>query len=197
MPAVRVLVDGSPVATLSPMAFGVMSVSVSGTKTDEPFAHLHVSGSSHPENALSKYLVWVSDQPLTPGQVVSVEFLPEGTDSHAGKTIDELFPEADSSPQHPEPPFAEVIEELRAKPRLHERFAFELETSEGTKYTGESPQTAHGFGFNVLWNWMRPERISVALHTYTLEDLEERRHLNDLIREYVPVGGSARLKLVL
>ena len=196
MAAVRVFLDGSPVATLSPMAFGVMSVSVSGTKIEQPFAHLEVSGSSHPEGAPSEYLTWVSELALAPGQEVSVALLPGAPNSHAGKTIDELFPHAEAEPPALERSFAEVISELRSRPRLHERFAFALETSSGTKYEGEAPPEAHGFGFSVLWNWLRPERVSVSLHTYTLDDLAERRALNDLVREYIPIDGTARLTLV-
>ena len=133
---------------------------------------------------------------MASGQEVSVALLADAPNSHAGKTIDELFPETKAEPPAPERSFAELMEELRARPRLHERFAFALETSGGTKYEGEAPSSAHGFGFSVLWNWLRPERVSVSLHTYTLDDLTERRSLNDLVREYIPIGGMARLTLV-
>jgi hypothetical protein len=172
-----------------------MSASVGGTKIDDEFAHLEVSGSNHPDGEPSTYLVWVNELPLHPGQVVTVELVDNAVASHQGKTIDELFPEESEAPA-PEKTVAEVVQDLRLRPQLRTRQAFRLESSNGTRFEGEGPLSAHGFGFTALWNWTRPERMSASLHTYTLYGLVDRAPVDDLVREYISVGGWVRLELV-
>lgn len=196
MPALQVSVDGRPVATVATEGYNVVSVNVAGTKTDEPFAHLDVSGGIYPDDGPSTYLVWVNELALRPGQVVTVSLLESATSSHSGKTIAELFPDQTHEEPTPSKAISEVVEELRLRPRLHDRYAFVFATSNGTNYAGEAPASAHGFGFSVLWNWLQPERVSTSLHTYTLDDLKERGSMNYLAREYILAEGEARLDLV-
>lgn len=192
----RVLVDGNVVAVLSPETYGVMAASVRGTKIDKDLASLDVTGGNYPDGEPSTYLTWVNELPLAPGQVVAMELVDNAPTSHAGKTIDELFPDEAVEATDPDKTFAEIVEELRLRPQFRNRFAFRLETSNGTQFEGEAPGSTHGFALSVLWNWTRPERVSASLHTYTLDDLAARAPVNDLVREYISVGGWIRLELV-
>jgi hypothetical protein len=197
MPALQVFVDGKAVATVVPQPHGIMSVSVHGARTEDPFAHLDVSGGNYPDGEGSTYLTWIDNLPLHPGQSVSVSFVESGEQSHGGRTIEELYPDEPKDAQ--ETPFKsipEVIDDLRMKPCLHKRYAFRLVTSGGTEYIGEAPDDAHSFTFSVVWNWVRPERVSLSLHTYSLDALAIRGPVNDLVREYLAFGGSAHLELV-
>lgn len=196
MPAIRVLVDDSVVAALSPEAFGVLSASVAGTKVDADLARLEVSGGNHPDGQPSTYLIWVNELPLCAGQAVTVELVDKAPTTHAGKTIDELFPNVETDAATPDKTLEEIVQELRLRSRIRDHFAFALTTSNGTQFEGEAPLVAHGFAFTVLWNWTQPERVSVSLHTYTLDGLLDRSPVDDLVREYIPVGGWVRFELV-
>lgn len=197
MPALRVSIDGTALATVCTDGYDVVSVHVSGTRVDKIPADLHVSGGSHPEDRESAYLMWVNDVPVQRGQVVTVSVLETAPTSHPGKTIDELYPPAEP---------LEVIEnfkpteamfaELRSRPRLQEKLAFKLEPSAGTCFAGELAPEEHGFGFSVLWNSFRPNRVSVSLHAYTLEGLQNGDPFNNHVSERLQSGGMVRFQLI-
>lgn len=196
MPALSVSIDGVTLATVSTDGFDVMSVRASGTRIDDSLATLDLSGGSYPEIGESTYLTWINDVPLEIGQVVTVTFLEAASSSHPGKTIEELFPDEPPSTQTDFKPKAEMFAELRAMPVLRDRFFFQLDSSPGTTFTGETAPDAHGFSFTVLWNSSNPERARVSLHSYTLSDLEARGPTNNHAEEKLHYGGWVRFELV-
>jgi len=196
MPALQVSVDGKPVTTVDTHGLNVLTVSVGGTKVDEPFASLGVRGGSYPDEGPSTHLIWVNEIPLKQGQVVSVSLLTSSSTSNEGKTIEELFPDEPPEETEAARELNEIFNELREMPRLRDSFAFSFTTSQGGSYVGSAPSSAHGFSLSVIWNWLHPERVSASLHTYTLDDLQERKSLNYLASEFIPVGQSVHLELV-
>jgi len=194
MPALDITLDGASIATVSTDAFNVMSVNVGGTLVDEEYPSLDVSGGSYPEDAASTYLSWVCHQVLQPGQRIKVTFLESAASSHAGKTIDELFPDEPPSAQTDFTPTDEMMCELRAKPKRREKFSFHLTSSNGKAFDAETQPDEHGFGFSVLWNSYQPERARVSLHSYTLESLENRGPMNSHVREQLGYGDSVELQ---
>jgi hypothetical protein len=125
-----------------------------------------------------------------------VTFAESGAQSHRGKTVDELYPDEPEDLKVTPLSIQESIDELRMKPRLHDRYAFRLVTTGGTEYNGQAPDDAHSVTFSVVWNWLRPERVSLSLYTYSLDALATRGPVNDLARAYLPLGGSASLELI-
>lgn len=196
MPALSVSIDGVTLATVSMDGYDVMSVRAAGTRIDDGLATLDLSGGSYPEFGESTYLTWISDVPLQTGQVVTVTFLETASSSHAGKTIEELFPDEPPSTQTNFKPTAEMFAELRAMPTLRDRFSFRLASSSGTNFAGETAPDEHGFGFTVLWNSSNSERARASLHSYTLNNLEARGPMNNHFEEKLHYGGWVRFEIV-
>jgi hypothetical protein len=92
-------------------------------------------------------------------------------------------------------PTRELFEELRSRTRLREGFRFELATSGGTEYVGETGPEEHGFGFTILWNSHRPGRASLSLHSYTIDNLERREPMRDRVREYIEPFTLVRFRV--
>lgn len=196
MPALSVSIDGKTIATVSTDGYDLLSVRAGGTRIDEDFADLEVAGGSHPEGRESTYLIWVSALSLQPGQVVTVSLLESAPTSHAGKTIDELFPDKEPSAITDFKPTAEILADIRSRPKLRDKFSFRLRTSLGTTFVGETKPDEHGFGFTVNWNSFHPERARVSLHSYTLENLEHKGPMNNHVDERLYAGDSVRFELV-
>ena len=196
MPALSVSIDGVTLATVSTDGFDVMSVSASGTRIDDGLATLDLSGGCYPEVGESIYLTWINDLPLQAGQVVTVTFLEAASSSHAGKMIEELFPDEPFPTQTDFKPTAEMFTELRAMPVLREKFSFRLASSSGTDFVGESEPDEHGFGFTVLWNSSNPERARASLHSYTLDNLEARGPMNNHVEEKIYYGDWVQFELI-
>lgn len=196
MPSVSVLLEGELVATVSTSGYDVVSVHVHGTRIDDEFATLEMSGGVYPENGESTHLIWINSRELRPGQLIEVRFQEKGETLHPGKTIEELFPEGQSvdEPEDFKPTQA-MFAELRARPSRREGFSFQLLGSAGASFAGRTDSADHGFGFCVLWNSHRPERATYSLHAYTLDELETRAPMKDFVREYVEAPHAVSLRV--
>lgn len=195
MPALEISVDGISVVTVNTDGLDVLGINVGGTKIDEELASLNVSGGSYPEGGQPAPLTWVASSPLCAGQAVSVVFHEQGSSTQPGKTIEELFPDQLPVEQTDFTRTVEMFKELRAKPKVREKFNLQLVSSSGTSFVGETSSAEHGFGFSVLWNSFHPERARVSLHAYTLDSLESRGPLNNLFEEKLAYGGSVELHI--
>lgn len=173
----------------------MLTVHVGGTKIDEPFATLDVSGGSYPENGQSTHLVWLSECALRPGQQVRVEFSEHGETLSAGKTLEELFPESAGEKDGPMPSVKQLVDEVRKRPRLREHYSFSVQSSCGASVDAEATESEHGFGASVLWNWVRPERVSASLHTYTLEQLASEEGSNYHFQERLQAGSWVEVRI--
>lgn len=196
MPTLTASVNGTLLAQVRTDGFDVMSVAVQGTCVEQELAELMMTGGKYPEGEESVYLTWINSHPLKAGDLLEVTIQDEGDTSHAGKTLAELFPdEAEAVEEMDFTPTPELFEELRSRERLRERFRFELDTSGGTEYVGETGHEEHGFGFTVLWNTHRPGRASLSLHSYTIDSLEHRAPMHDYVREYIEPFTLVRFRV--
>lgn len=193
MPALEISVDGVAVVTVSTHGLNVLGINVGGTQIDEELASLNVSGGSYPEGGQPVSLTWVASTPLRACQHVSVAFHERGSSTQPGRTIEELFPDEPPVEQTDFTPAAEVFKELRAKPKLREKFHLQLVSSSGPSFVGETSAIEHGFGFSVLWSSFHPEAVRVSLHAYTLDSLESRGPFNKLFEEKLACGASVEL----
>lgn len=196
IPALSVLINGVPIATVCTDGYDVLSARASGTHVDDELATLDISGGSYPSGAESNHLIWVNEIPLRSGQLVTVLFLESAPSSHAGKTIEEAFPDEPPVTQTDFTLTPQLFAEVRARPMLRDGFSFRVRSSSGTTFVGKTAPDEHGFGFTVLWNSSSPERARVSLHSYTLDSLEVHGPMNYKFDERLQYGDSVRFELV-
>lgn len=197
----RVSVDGIQVAAVSTESLDVLSVNLSGTKIDEEFSGLGVSGGRYPSDGASTHLIWLSELVVQPGQRVRVEVAASGSTSHAGKTIDELFPEDNADGEDSEEPKDSplsrdaVVDGIAARLQVRPGYCLGVESSSGTRCAANLSTEEHGFGVTFLWNSGRPERVSASLHTYSLEQLRTLGDFTYHWREHLHAGDWAEVKI--
>lgn len=185
MPALSVFVDGRLMASVCTDGLDVLTVNVSGTKIDDRFATLDFAGGIYSKNGDSTHLIWLSELELDPGECVRVEVEANGSNSHPGKTIEELFPGPAEEKSGPMPSREQLIEEVKARKHLRSHFTVSVQSSSGANVVTEVKPDDHGFGASFLWNWMRPERVAASLHTYTLDHLASEEGFDYEFREYL------------
>jgi hypothetical protein len=141
------------------------------------------------------HLIWVAEQSLLPGEVLSVR-LDESSDiSDPGKTIDELYPDDEPSTQTDFTINDEMAAEIRARPRLHKEFVVRGETSLGQQATVTSNDLNTSFTFRVLWDFTRPSRARVRLTTHCFDDVLARRGGTEHLLAELSFGDSASFSL--
>jgi hypothetical protein len=204
MPLLRVSVDGTQVAAVSTEGLNVLAANFNGTKIDEEFSSLELSGGRYPAEGESTHLVWLNGLVVYPGQRVRVEFVASGSSSHAGKTMAELFPgdsedkddgeDGDESQDFPLSRDA-VLDDVAARPQVRTAYHFDLESSSGAKCATSISAQEHGFGVSFLWNSVRAERVSASLHTFSLEQLRAHGEFTYHWREHLVAGDWAEVAI--
>jgi hypothetical protein len=195
MRAFSIAIDGSTVASVTTEELDVLSVSITGAKIDDDAAHVECSGGSYPDGAESTYLIWLSDVPLRPGQVVRVSVFDQGAKSHPGKTIDELCPNEPVLTDNEWLSKEDVIAKLRLRSHVRDRLSLVLRSSRGPEIRAALKPEEHGFGISILWNWVNPERVSASLHTYSLDQLLTREEFAYHFRDRLEPGDWLEVEI--
>ncbi|MBU9423726.1 hypothetical protein [Burkholderia gladioli] len=195
MPALEIMLDGVTVAAVSTSELTMLAARVSGMLVHEAIASLNVSGGNYSQSGSSTYLTWIADTPLQAGQQIRVLFHQDGQSSHAGKTIDELYPDEPPVAQTDFVPTAEMFHELRAMPKVHEKFVIDLSASSGASFHGETTAPEDSFALSILWDSTHPERARVSLHSNSLDNLETKGPLNYLFKADLGFGGFVELRI--
>src|SRR5215472_14920012 len=131
MLVLSVFVDERLMASVCTEGLDVLTVNIGGTKIDESLATVEFSGGTYPEGGDSKHLIWLSDLELESGQCVRVEVAATGSNSHSGKTIEELYPGSTEEKFGPMPSREQLIAEVKTRRHLRSHFSVGVRASSG------------------------------------------------------------------
>ena len=184
MPGLAVTLNGTRLAEVTTEGLNVLGVRVHGDVLGPEFACVDVSGGLYGEGENSKHLIWVNEQGIAPGDEIEVSLLETVEMSHAGKTIEELFPD-EKEPMGPRQPLEDMFRELSKRPKIRDHFTFYAVGPANEIISCATSYGDHSFGFSILWNWQHPERARVSLSSNSLESIEKR------------VGGTDHANFVL
>ena len=197
MPALRTLIDGVPIATVSSDGYNLLSVYISGTRINEELATIEVSGGMYPKGGESTYLIWATDIHLLPYQEVTVQYLKQAETSHPGKTIDEQYPDEPPCEVEDFTPTPVMFAKLRTMPTFRDGFMLSLESSQGARLLVETNPEDHGFAFSVVWDSFCPQRARMSLHSYTIQSMEDRIGGHYYVQEKMNCGDEVKFALWL
>jgi len=192
----RVLVDELDAAIVDTADREVVAVHVGGTRVDDDYADLSVSGGVYGHEGRSDHRIWVNQMPLRIGQTVVVELLEHGVGTGPGQTLEELYPDHKPEPSPASISRAELFDDLRRFPQLRSGYTVCLVPNDGNPITLVTTSAEHGFGFSALWNNLHPHRLSVSLHSYTIDSVEAEIPGRDAYRGKLELGSNVRLQLV-
>jgi hypothetical protein len=181
MSCISIEVNGRSIATISLAGMDVVDVSVHGALDRELKAMLSAMGGNYSEGGCG-YLIWIAERGLLPGEVLSVKLSDACDIATQGKTIAELYPDEEPSTKTDFSISNEMAEEIRARPRLHEGFVVQVETSLAQEAKATSDDLNTDFTLSFLWDRYRPDQVRVRLATYCLDDVLAR------------TGGTVHLK---
>jgi hypothetical protein len=172
-PGLKVALNGAEIVTISADGLNMLAVRVHGNRLNPEFAVLDVSGGLYGEEQETKHLLWEAERELSPGDEVAVTLLEQAATSRSGKTIDELFPEAER-PQGPPESLDQLLDRLAKEPTVREGFAFTVTTPLGDDIRARTRPEDDSFGFSVLWVWLHPECAGMSLGSNTLKEVAKR-----------------------
>lgn len=195
MPALRTLIDGVAIATVSTDGYNLLSVRVSGTRITEELATIEISGGIYPEGENFTHLIWATDIHLLSHQEVVVQYLEKAETSHSGKTIDEQYPDESHDEEYDFTITPQMFTNLRAMPIYRTGFKFLFESSQSTNLLVDTTPEDHGFSFSVFWDSFQPQNARISLHTYTIQSMEDKIDSSYHVQEKMNFGDEVKFTL--
>ncbi len=197
MPALSVFVDGKLQARVSTDGLDVLVVSISGARFDAAFATLEVSGSVHPESGESSRLLWLDQHELVAGQCVRVQVAESGSNSHEPRAQDELPPEPLEAHEDLMLDRDQLLEQLQTQLHCREQVALTIDSSMGTRLHAVTTASEIAFAARLLWNSVRPEQVSAAVHSCSFDQLKAGGNFKYHYRELLRSGEWVEFRLGL
>lgn len=173
MAGLLVTVNGTTLASVSNAGLNIIAVQVHGDVIGEEIATIEVFGGLYGHGDADKHLIWVSDHEISRDDEVEIAFGEKVSTSHPGKTIEELHPESGRQ-DGPGQSMDDLFEELSSRPRVREKFTFELVQPDGEMIRTSTDPTDYSFHFSAMWKWTKPDEARVSLSSNTLEKIGKR-----------------------
>lgn len=193
--SISIEVNGVGIATISLAGMDVVDVSVFGGLDREQKAMLSAMGGNYSEGGCG-HLIWIAERGLLPGELLSVRLNETCGIATPGKTIAELYPEAEASTRSDFSVSADMAAEIRARPRLHEGFKVQVETSRAQQACARSDELNTCFTFGILWDRFRPDQLCVRLASYCLDDVVARTGGNAHLETTLSMGDSVSFSVL-
>lgn len=195
MSCISIEVNGRGIATVKLAGMDLVDVSVHGALDREQKAILSAMGGNYSEGGCG-HLIWIADHNLLPGEVVGVSLIASCDFATQGKTIAELYPGEEPSTRTDFSISDEMAEEIRARPRLHEGFVVQVQTSLAEVASATSDELNTDFSFSVLWDRFRPDQVRVRLATYCLDDVLAKTGGNEHLKNILSSGDHVTFSLL-
>jgi hypothetical protein len=191
----RIAIDDIEVATVDTDGRDVVTIHVGGSRADEDYADLGVTGGIYDSGGVTDHRIWIDQRFLRIGQAVDVAFVERGLQTGEGRSLSDLYPDSVGRDPTPIDP-GELAKEERQALRVRDRYQVRLTITSGVAVTLVTSADDHGFGFHVLWSKWNPDRVSVSLHTYAIDSVANGEPGRYAVRENMSVGEAVRLELV-
>lgn len=195
MSSISIEVNGRGIATISLAGLDVVDVSVHGALDREQKAVLSAMGGNYSKGGCG-HLIWIAERGLLPDEVLNVRLSERCDIATQGKTMAELYPNEEPSTKSDFSIDSEMAEELRARPRLHEGFIVEVETSLAQQAKATSDDLNTDFTFSFLWDRFRPDQVRVRLATHCLDDVLARTGGTEHLKNTLSIGESVKFSVL-
>ena len=195
-PGLVVRINNVVAAAVSSENLNVLSVRIHGDVISPETAILDVTGGYYggPEGA--KHLIWVHDRELSASDEVEVQFQDIAASSHAGKTIEEIYPEADAPADDQPLDVAELAGYLRDQPRLRSGFDLHVRVSEAGQQVFSTGGQDHSFFVSVMWDWKSIDSAKLSVSSTTIQNIAEQKPGAQYLRGRLGSGQSVYIRIV-
>lgn len=195
MSALSIFLDNILLARVRTDGFEVLGVRAGGVRSDNEFADIDMSAGSYTDDQAKTHLIWINSQPISADQELRLEFADSGSNSHEGKTIEDLFPDEATGLVSGSPSATEILAEFWQRPPVRDGYSFDVRLPDGESVRSKSSPEDLGFGFSVLWNSYNPDKASVSLYTYTRENMEQSSPGTYHVRTHLQPGQGVSIKI--
>jgi hypothetical protein len=196
MPLLRIWLDGALAAAIPTDGREVVGARVSGTVDDPDYADLYAWGGTYVSGTSVDHRHWLDQFNLVPGQVLEIEFALEGEEVGVGVPVGPQGEDIPPPNYSVDDEMRSLVAELKDQPAVRTGYELAYSSSQTRETRFATVPREYGFGLNVLWNDMHPDRVSVNLYAYTIDSMAANESSRYGVREKLGLGQKCRLALV-
>lgn len=194
MAGLMVAVNGKSLASVSDAGLNIIAVQIHGDVIGMEFAVVEVFGGLYGQGDSDKHLIWVADYDISQNDEVKITFDEAVSTSQTGRTIEELHPESSSNAEYGQS-IDDLYEDLSARPKVRERFTFDLVLPDGEVIRTSTGPDDYSFHLSAMWRWIKPTEARVSLTSNTLERIVRREGGSEHAKLALQFGQSVKLRI--
>jgi hypothetical protein len=195
-PGLVVRVNNEVVAAVSSENFNLLSARIHGDVLSPEIALLDVTGGYYGNSEETKHLIWVNDHELSEMDEVEIQFQNIIASSHAGKTIEDLYPEEYAPANNSPLDIAELAGVLREQPHLRNGFDLHVQVSDAEPQMFSMRDPDHSFFASIMWDWKSADSARMSISSNTIQNIAEQKPGADYVRRRLRSGQSIRIRIV-
>ena len=195
-PGLVVRVNKVVVAAVSSEDLNILSVRIHGDVLAPEIAAIDVTGGYYGDPEETRHLLWVTEHEISELDEVEIQFQDVPASSHAGKTIEEAFPE-ESAPADGQPlDIEELAEYLRGQPRLRDGFDLHVRVSDVEPQVFRIRDPDYSFFVSTMWNWQSMDSAKLSVSSNSIQNIAEQKSGTSHLRRRLGCGQSIHVRIV-
>lgn len=194
MPTVDLHLDQQLIASVASAGYSMINLHIYGSPKQEQFATADLFAAHFPEEGKARTHFFIGQQLVSAGQPVCISFTEHGACSHAGKTLEELYPDEPAVPEDYDFSLSQAeMEAYQAQPDLRSPYRLTVSSPSGETL---SISTASTDGFTLSAQWLQdwhPESLKISLRGYRRVGNEADSERVDYFQTRLKTGESLHL----
>jgi hypothetical protein len=194
-PGLIVRVNGKAAAAISSEGLNIISVRIQGDVLSPEIATLNATGGYYGAPEETQHLLWIVDHVLSVEDDIQVEFQESVANSHAGKTIGEVYPELSRLECGEPEDIGELAKHLKTQPPKRSGFRLQVSTTGMERQLIEVRAPQYSFFVSFMWQWTNANSAKFNVSSSTIQDIAEQKAGTNHLRKRLQYGQSVSVRV--
>jgi hypothetical protein len=194
-PGLVVLVNKAVVAAVSSENLNILSVRIHGDVLSPEVGVLDVTGGYYGDPEETKHLLWVTEHEISELDEIDIQFQDIPVSSHVGRTIEEVYPEANAPVDGQPLDVKELAEHLQEKSRLRSGFDLHVRVSDAEPQVFRMKDPDYSFFISIIWDWKSVDSAKLSVSSTTIQNIAWQKPGTSYLRQRLGLGQSVNIRI--
>lgn len=194
-PGLVIRVNKAVVAAVSSENLNILSVRICGDVLSPEVGVLEVTGGYYGGPEETTHFLWVDSHEISGLDEIEIQLQDIPASSHAGKTIEELWPEEDTPADDQPFDIEELARDLQGQPRLRNGFDLHMQVSGAAPQIFSMREPDYAFFISIMWHWRSTDSASLGVYSNTIEDIGSQNPGTTYLQQRYGLGQSVQVRI--
>ena len=194
-PGLIVRVNKKVIASVCAANLNIISVRIGGDVISNEVATLDVTGGYYGDPEETRHLLWVTDHEVLEHDEVEIEFVQFSENSHVGKTIEEVFPDAIDQTKEQLQDINDLAEFLHQQPSVRKGFDVCVRVGDAEEQVFEVREPNYLFSISAMWDWKSLDSAKFWVSSSTIQSIVTKQSGTSYLRQRMSSGQLVRIRI--